>query len=127
MLGMVYVLVVLFNNYWGVLLMLVCMVKDVDYGVFEIGMNYLGEICVLVLMVWLDIVIIIMVVGVYLGNFCLVEEIVYVKLEIFEGIEVDGYVIFNCDIEYFLIFEKVVIENWVLYIYFFGNNVCVDF
>ncbi|MEC7000175.1 Mur ligase family protein [Brucella abortus] len=40
-----------FNNHWGVPLTLARMPADVDYGVFEIGMNHHGEIRPLVKMV----------------------------------------------------------------------------
>lgn len=59
LLGKVYVFVVFFNNYWGVLLIFVRMLVDIDFGVFEIGMNYVGEIMFFVKMVCLYVVIII--------------------------------------------------------------------
>ncbi len=103
------------------------MPRDVDYGVFEIGMNHPGEIRALVSMVRPDIAIITTVAGAHLGNFRSVEEIAYAKSEILEGIEADGHAILNRDIEYFPILEKVAIENRVPHIHSFGNNARADF
>ncbi len=110
----------------GVPLTLARMAKDVDYGVFEIGMNHPGEIRAL-FDVRPDISIITTVAGAHLGNFRSVEEIAYAKSEILEGIEADGHAILNRDIEYFPILEKVAIENRVPHIHSFGNNARADF
>ncbi|HWU60698.1 MAG TPA: UDP-N-acetylmuramoylalanyl-D-glutamyl-2,6-diaminopimelate--D-alanyl-D-alanine ligase [Ensifer sp.] len=125
--GTVHASVASFNNHWGVPLTLARMPKDVDYGVFEIGMNHAGEIRALVSMVRPDIAIITTVAGAHLGNFRSVEEIAYAKSEILEGIQADGHAILNRDIEYFPILEKVAIENRVPHIHSFGNNARADF
>ena len=125
--GTVHASVASFNNHWGVPLTLARMPRDVDYGVFEIGMNHPGEIRALVSMVRPDIAIITTVAGAHLGNFRSVEEIAYAKSEILEGIEADGHAILNRDIEYFPILEKVAIENRVPHIHSFGNNARADF
>jgi UDP-N-acetylmuramoyl-tripeptide--D-alanyl-D-alanine ligase len=109
-----------FNNHWGVPLTLARMPKDVDYGVFEIGMNHPGEIRALVSMVRPDIAIITTVAGAHLGNFRNIEEIALAKAEILEGVEVDGHAILNRDIDQFPILEKAALENRVAHIHTFG-------
>ncbi len=125
--GTVHASVASFNNHWGVPLTLARMPKDVDYGVFEIGMNHPGEIRALVSMVRPDIAIITTVAGAHLGNFRSIDEIAYAKAEILEAIEIDGHAILNRDIEQFSILEKIAIENRVPHIHSFGNNARADF
>ena len=116
-----------YNNHWGVPLTLARMPRDVDYGVFEIGMNHAGEIRALVAMVRPDIAIITTVAGAHLGNFRSIDEIAYAKSEILEGIEVDGHAILNRDIDQYPILEKVAVENRVAHVHSFGNSPRAEF
>ncbi|MBP0439204.1 UDP-N-acetylmuramoylalanyl-D-glutamyl-2,6-diaminopimelate--D-alanyl-D-alanine ligase [Tianweitania sediminis] len=86
-----------FNNHWGVPLTLARMPADVDFGVFEIGMNHPGEIRPLVKMVRPHVAIITMIGAAHLGFFRDLDEIAEAKAEIFEGLEVEGVALINGD------------------------------
>jgi len=86
-----------FNNHWGVPLTLARMPADVDFGVFEIGMNHPGEIRPLVKMVRPHIAVITMVGAAHLGFFRDLDEIAEAKAEIFEGLEIEGTALINRD------------------------------
>jgi len=90
-----------FNNHWGVPLTLANMPRDVDFGVFEIGMNHAGEIDTLTKLVRPAIAIVTTVAPVHLGFFASVEEIADAKAEIFRGLEPGGAAILNRDNPYF--------------------------
>ncbi|WP_106753082.1 UDP-N-acetylmuramoylalanyl-D-glutamyl-2,6-diaminopimelate--D-alanyl-D-alanine ligase [Pannonibacter carbonis] len=90
-----------FNNHWGVPLTLARMPRDVDYGVFEIGMNHAGEITPLVQMVRPHVAIITTVQPVHLEFFDSVESIAKAKAEIFAGLEPGGVAILNRDNDQF--------------------------
>lgn len=86
-----------FNNHWGVPLTLANMPRDIDYGVFEVGMNHAGEISKLTRLVRPHIAIITTVAPVHLGFFDSVEGIADAKAEIFEGLEPGGAAVLNRD------------------------------
>jgi UDP-N-acetylmuramoyl-tripeptide--D-alanyl-D-alanine ligase len=90
-----------FNNHWGVPLSLANMPKDVRFGVFEIGMNHVGEIDALTRLVRPEIAIVTTVAPVHLGFFRSVEEIADAKAEIFHGLLPGGAAILNRDSPYF--------------------------
>lgn len=90
-----------YNNHWGVPLTLANMPRDVDYGVFEIGMNHAGEIDVLTRLVRPQIAIVTTVAPVHLGFFKSVEEIADAKAEIFQGLEPGGTAVLNRDNPHF--------------------------
>lgn len=125
--GTVHASVASFNNHWGVPLTLARMPKDVDFAVFEIGMNHPGEIRALVSMVRPDIAIITTVAGAHLGNFRNIEEIAQAKSEILEAVEPNGHAIINRDIDQFPILEKAALENRVAHIHTFGISPRADF
>jgi UDP-N-acetylmuramoyl-tripeptide--D-alanyl-D-alanine ligase len=86
-----------FNNHWGVPLSLARCPSDARFAVFEIGMNYSGEISPLVKMVRPHVAIITTVEPVHLEFFSGIEAIADAKAEIFEGIEPGGAVVLNRD------------------------------
>lgn len=90
-----------FNNHWGVPLTLANMPRDIDYGVFEMGMNHAGEISALTRLVRPHIAIITTVEPVHIEFFNSVEEIADAKAEIFEGLEPGGAAILNRDNPHF--------------------------
>lgn len=90
-----------FNNHWGVPLTLSNMRRDIDYGIFEVGMNHAGEISVLTRLVRPHIAIVTTVAPVHLGFFASVDEIADAKAEIFEGLEPGGTAILNRDNPHF--------------------------
>lgn len=87
-----------FNNHWGVPLTLSRLPKDVDYGVFEIGMNHAGEIEALVDMVKPHVAVVTTVGPVHLEHFDSVAGIARAKGEIFSGVVKGGAAVLNGDI-----------------------------
>ena len=90
-----------FNNHWGVPLTLARMPRVTAYGVFEIGMNHVGEIIPLVDMVRPHVAIVTNVAPVHVGNFNSVGEIADAKAEIFSGVLPGGYAVLNRDNPFF--------------------------
>ena len=99
--GLTHSSVASFNNHWGVPLTLARMPRDTAYGVFEIGMNHVGEITPLVAMVRPHVAIVTNVAPVHVGNFNSVEEIADAKAEIFSGVAAGGYAVLNRDNPFF--------------------------
>jgi UDP-N-acetylmuramoyl-tripeptide--D-alanyl-D-alanine ligase len=79
-----------FNNHWGVPLSLARFPSDAGYGVFEIGMNHLGEIRSLVGFVQPHVAIVTTIAPAHLEYFGNVEAIADAKSEIFGGLLPDG-------------------------------------
>jgi UDP-N-acetylmuramoyl-tripeptide--D-alanyl-D-alanine ligase len=90
-----------YNNHWGVPLSLARCPADVDYAVFEIGMNHAGEITPLTKMVQPEIAIITTIAPVHLEYFGTLEKIADAKAEIFLGVPATGSAIVNRDIPQF--------------------------
>lgn len=87
-----------FNNHWGVPLTLARMPADVDFGIFEIGMNHAGEITPLTRMVRPHVAIVTNVLPVHVGNFPDGEAgVAGAKAEIFMGLEPGGIAILPGD------------------------------
>lgn len=111
-----------FNNHWGVPLTLARMPADVDYAIFEIGMNHEGEIRPLVKMVRPHIAIITLVAAAHLGHFRSLDDIAAAKAEIFEGIEPGGTALLNRDDSRWKLLEKLATEAGVEHIVGFGEH-----
>ena len=88
------------NNHFGLPLSLSNLPEDYDYGIFEMGMNHLGEITPLSKMTKPDIAIISNVVSAHIGNFNNEKEIALAKSEIFSGVTENGFAIINNDNKY---------------------------
>ncbi len=86
-----------FNNHWGVPLSLARMPRDVDYAVFELGMNHPGELTPLSAMVRPHVAVVTTVEAVHTAFFKNTEEIADAKAEIFSGLEPDGCAVLNRD------------------------------
>ncbi len=99
--GLTHFSVASFNNHWGVPLTLARMPRNTAYGVFEIGMNHVGEITPLVGMVRPNVAIVTNVAPVHVGNFNSVEEIADAKAEIFSGVQAGGHAVLNRDNVFF--------------------------
>jgi UDP-N-acetylmuramoyl-tripeptide--D-alanyl-D-alanine ligase len=99
--GLTHFSVASFNNHWGVPLTLARMPRNAAYGVFEIGMNHVGEIKPLVGMVRPHVAIVTNVAPVHVGNFNSVEAIADAKAEIFSGVQVGGHAVLNRDNPFF--------------------------
>lgn len=90
-----------YNNHWGVPLSLARMAREMDFGVFEIGMNHAGEIRALVRHVRPQAAIITTIAPAHLEYFGTLDAIADAKAEIFEGLEPGGIAILNADIAQF--------------------------
>ena len=99
--GLTHSSVASFNNHWGVPLTLARMPRNTAYGVFEIGMNHVGEITPLVGMVRPHVAMVTNVAPVHVGNFNSVEEIADAKAEIFSGVLAGGHAVLNRDNPFF--------------------------
>jgi UDP-N-acetylmuramoyl-tripeptide--D-alanyl-D-alanine ligase len=89
------------NNHIGLPLSLANMPKDSEYGIFEIGMNHIGEIAPLSELTRPDLAIITNVTSAHLGNFKNEEEIAMAKSEIFLGLAEEGLILLNHDNRHF--------------------------
>jgi UDP-N-acetylmuramoyl-tripeptide--D-alanyl-D-alanine ligase len=88
-----------FNNHWGVPLMLARMAQEVEFGIFEIGMNHANEITPLSKLVNPDIAIITNVAPAHLEQLGSLENIAKAKSEIFGGLKKLGIAVINIDHE----------------------------
>ncbi|MCF8474328.1 MAG: UDP-N-acetylmuramoylalanyl-D-glutamyl-2,6-diaminopimelate--D-alanyl-D-alanine ligase [Emcibacter sp.] len=95
--GKVHASILSYNNDIGVPLSLARMPRDVDYGIFELGMNHAGELRGLSKMVRPKVAIITAVELAHSAYFNSIEEIADAKAEIFEGLMPDGVAILNQD------------------------------
>ncbi len=85
------------NNNFGLPLSLCNMESDTEFGIFEMGMNHLGEIDALSRIAQPHIAIITTVSAAHIGNFKNEEEIALAKSEIFAGLVEGGLVLINAD------------------------------
>ncbi len=90
-----------FNNHVGVPYTLVNMSRNIEFGVFEIGMNNSNEISKLAKLVKPNIAIITNVSEAHIGNFKSIKEVIKAKAEIFEGLADKGYILINRDFEHY--------------------------
>lgn len=89
------------NNHWGLPLSLSRMSRQSVYGVFEVGMNHVGELRELSRLLKPHVALITTVEAVHIGHFKSVEEIADAKAEIFEGMHADGTAVLNRDNAHF--------------------------
>ncbi len=87
-----------YNNHWGVPFSLASMPRDIQFGVFEVGMNHFGEIRALIDMVRPEVAIITTIAPAHLEFFGNADAIADAKSEIFEGIEPGGAALVPADI-----------------------------
>jgi UDP-N-acetylmuramoyl-tripeptide--D-alanyl-D-alanine ligase len=90
-----------FNNHWGVPYSLSNMAKDADYGVFEMGMNNLGEMAPLSRMIRPHVGIITKIGEGHIQHLKTKDAIASEKSDIFSGLIPGGAAILNKDDEYF--------------------------
>jgi len=95
-----------YNNHWGVPLTLARMPRDVEFGVFEIGMNHAGEIAPLTRLVRPHAAIITTVEPVHLQYFGSVEEIAEAKAEILQGLVPGGTAVLPHDNPHFPLLKQ---------------------
>lgn len=94
------------NNHFGLPLSLCNFSADCKYGIFEMGMNHLGEIEPLSKLARPHLAIITNVGPVHIEFFKNEEEIALAKSEIFAGILPDGIVLINRDNKHYNFLEK---------------------
>lgn len=75
-----------FNNHWGVPLTMASMARDTDFGIFEMGMNHVGELSDLTQIVRPHIAMITKIAAAHMEHFTGLEQIAHAKAEIFEGL-----------------------------------------
>ncbi|MDR3373600.1 MAG: UDP-N-acetylmuramoylalanyl-D-glutamyl-2,6-diaminopimelate--D-alanyl-D-alanine ligase [Ancalomicrobiaceae bacterium] len=111
-----------FNNHWGVPLTLARLPADIDFAIFEIGMNHAGEITPLAKLVRPHVAIVTTVAPVHLEYFDSVADIARAKGEIFAGVEPGGAAVINGDIAEAGLLETEARRAGVEHIYFFGER-----
>src|SRR5918997_1582627 len=90
-----------YNNHWGVPLTLARMPRESAFGVFEIGMNHIGEIEPLSRLVRPHVALVTTVEPVHIEYFRSIWSIADAKGEIFAGLEAGGTAIINRDNPYY--------------------------
>jgi UDP-N-acetylmuramoyl-tripeptide--D-alanyl-D-alanine ligase len=116
------------NNHFGVPLSLCNMAKDVEFGIFEMGMNHSGEIEILSRIAKPHLAIITTVCAAHIGNFnneeeiannaivsetTALEKIALAKSEIFAGLQEGGFALINADNEYFKLLQDQAIAKGI--------------
>ena len=90
-----------YNNKFGVPLSLSNLKKNIEYGIFEIGMDKKGEIDNLSKIVKPEIAIITNISGAHFKNFNTLKDIAKAKAEIIDNILEGGNIILNKDDKFF--------------------------
>ena len=90
-----------YNNRFGVSLSLSNLKSNIDYGVFEIGMDKKGEIENLSKMVKPEVAVITNIAGAHFKNFNTLKDIAKAKAEIINNITKGGNIILNSDDKFF--------------------------
>ena len=85
------------NNHWGVPLSLARLPADCRYGVFELGMNHVGEIGPLARLVRPDVGVITTIEPAHMEFFASLEAVADAKAELFEGMTASGIAVLNGD------------------------------
>lgn len=85
------------NNHWGLPLSLARLPEDVEFGVFEMGMNHAGEISPLSRLARPHVALITTVESVHKAYFADTDAIADAKAEVFDGMEADGVAVLNRD------------------------------
>ncbi|MBI3440499.1 MAG: UDP-N-acetylmuramoylalanyl-D-glutamyl-2,6-diaminopimelate--D-alanyl-D-alanine ligase [Proteobacteria bacterium] len=111
-----------FNNHWGVPLSLATMPRDTAYGVFELGMNHVGELAQLTQQVRPHVALITTVEPVHIEFFKNVEEIADAKAEIFQGMDKHGIAILNIDNPHFSRLKNHAEKQGITKILSFGED-----
>lgn len=108
-----------FNNHLGVPLNLASIPDDIEFAVFEMGMNHRGEIRPLANLVQPHIAILTNVLTAHIGNFNSIDEIADEKCDIFSNMDENGIAILNHDNPHYeYCKQKIMIKNT----YSFGSS-----
>ena len=114
------------NNHFGVPLSLARLPENVEYGVFELGMNHAGELTKLSQMVRPLVAIVTTVEPAHLEFFDTVDDIAHAKAEIFDGLAPGGTAVLNRDNAYFGILAAAA-RDLGAKIFTFGAHTDCDF
>lgn len=115
-----------FNNHLGVPINLASMLDDIEYAVFEMGMNHLGEIRELTKMVRPNISVITTIAEAHLEFFESMLSLVDAKCEIFEGMPKNGIAVVNSDHQYYDQILQNIKQLSINNIYSFGKSEGTD-
>ncbi len=115
-----------FNNHLGVPINLASMPDDIEYAVFEMGMNHPGEIRELTKMVRPNISVITTISEAHLEFFQSQLHLVDAKCEIFEGMPKDGIAVIDLDSPYYNRVLQNLKQLSISNIYSFGKSPCAD-
>jgi UDP-N-acetylmuramoyl-tripeptide--D-alanyl-D-alanine ligase len=114
------------NNHWGLPLSLARMSRDAHYGVFEMGMNHVGEIHPLSLMAQPDVAVITNVESVHRAHFRDEDDIAQAKAEVFDGMGADGVAILNRDNRHFGLLALAAQQRCIGRTISFGTDTMAD-
>jgi UDP-N-acetylmuramoyl-tripeptide--D-alanyl-D-alanine ligase len=109
-----------FNGQIGIPMAVASMPEDTEFGIYEMGMSYAGEMTKISEIVKPDVAIITNIAGVHLENFGSIKEIAKAKAEIFKSMRRDGVVLLNRDNEYTPLLVEYAKECGLTKIYTFG-------
>jgi UDP-N-acetylmuramoyl-tripeptide--D-alanyl-D-alanine ligase len=115
-----------FNNHLGVPINLASLPDDIEYAVFEMGMNHPGEIRALTKMVRPDISVITTISEAHLEFFQSQLHLVDAKCEIFEGMSKDGIAVIDLDSPYYNRVLQNLKQLSINNIYSFGTSPYAD-
>lgn len=96
-----------FNNHWGVPLSLARLSRSAKFGIFEIGMNHVGEIAPLVAKVKPHISLVTNVAPAHIGNMGNMQAIATEKSAIYSGLMAGGVAIIPSDTEFYLFLSSM--------------------
>ena len=111
-----------YNSYVGSPLSIACMPLDTEYGIFELGMSFAGEMSVLTKIVRPHVSIITIIAPCHIENFDSIEGIAKAKSEIFLGMNESGVAILNGDTDCYSILESEAKKNGIKNIIKFGEG-----
>lgn len=111
------------NNHIGTPLSVGRLPKEAVFGVFEMGMDRLGEISHLTKIVRPNVAIITAVREAHMLNFQSLDEIAQAKSEIFDGLQDNGVAIISRDTPYFDMFQSKISQKIIT----FGEHESSDF
>ena len=121
-LGKIYCSAGNYNSQISCPLSIASMPIDTEYGIFELGMSYPGEMSILSEIVRPHLSIITNIAPCHAENFDSVGDIARAKAEIFLGMEKGGVAILNADSEYYNILEEEAKKSGIEKIKTFGEK-----
>ncbi len=117
-----------YNNHIGVPLTLTTMPIDTQYAIIETGMNHVGELTELSMLVRPDVAIITMIGAAHLAHFTDTKQIAEAKAEIFTSMNDGGVAVLNTDNkEFYGFLREKAYEHGVRKVVSFGHENEADF